>query len=313
VVEQHIPVKADDGDEMEPRPAVTEEAPGELVGFGLKLEAYFGGPQDIEWAENQKGERVILQSRPLGLTRPGEQTHPFDHSGLKHLFSAGQTASPGRVSGRAVHASAELRPEAAEDVILVARTAASHLAPLMGRVRGLIADLGGAASDLASVAREFRVPALVDTRKATALIPDGAEITLLADEGEVYPGLIPELARKLPAEDAEEKPGPINHHLRDLLERISPLNLTDPRSPEFAPIGCRTLHDLIRFAHEKPMDATANAITLQFSCGASMTGTVSCTIHSCHGHHAGRPLPTISGKPARLSLLPGGCEAREPV
>jgi pyruvate,water dikinase len=47
--------------------------------------------------------------------------------------------------------------------------------------------------------------------------------------------------------------GPIGRHLRELLERISPLNLTDPDAPEFAPQGCRTLHDVIRFAHEKAM------------------------------------------------------------
>jgi pyruvate,water dikinase len=37
------------------------------------------------------------------------------------------------------------------------------------------------------------------------------------------------------------------------LDRISPLNLTDPNGPDFRPSGCRTVHDIIRFAHEKAM------------------------------------------------------------
>jgi len=312
VVEQHIQAKEDGGDEMAPRPAVTEQALSNLTEFGLKMEKHFGGPQDIEWAENHEGERVILQSRPLRLISRNEQAHAFDRSGLKRLLSAGQTASPGRVSGRAVHAAADLRPKAAEDAILVIRTAAPNLAPLMGRVRGLIADLGGAASHLASVAREFHVPALMDTREATALIPDGAEITLLADEREVYLGLVPELARKLPAEDAGEKFGPISSHLRDLLERISPLNLTDPKSPGFAPIGCRTLHDLIRFAHEKAMEemfrlsdlAGASVVSQKMSANLPLSlrfidlgGGLSPDLTSCDeilpGHIQSRPMAAL--------------------
>jgi pyruvate,water dikinase len=172
---------------------------------------------------------------------------------MRRLLSDGQMASPGRVSGKAVLAKGQLTPEAAENAILVSRTAAPDLAPFMGRVRGLITDLGGTASHLASVAREYNVPTIMGTREATALISDGSEITLLADENEVYLGLVPELARKLPKRGMDDEGGPIGRHLRQLLDRISPLNLTDPQSPEFTPGGCRSLHDLIRFAHEKAM------------------------------------------------------------
>jgi len=41
--------------------------------------------------------------------------------------------------------------------------------------------------------------------------------------------------------------------MRAVLEIISPLNLTDPEDPSFAPDGCQTIHDIIRFTHEQAM------------------------------------------------------------
>jgi pyruvate,water dikinase len=258
ITHRRIQPKPDDPDAKEPHPAIAENTVTALAESGLKMEAHFGAPQDIEWAEDKRGELFFLQARPLRLTAGGETPPAPEVSGLKLLLSAGQTASPGRVSGTALLAAPDLKPAAADNAILVARTAAPDLAPLMGRVRGLITDLGGAASHLASVAREFNVPALMDTREATASIANGREITLLADECKVFEGLVPELARKPPARNAGDERGPIGSHLRELLDRISPLNLTDPASPEFSPGGCRTLHDLIRFAHEKAMGEMFN-------------------------------------------------------
>ncbi|MFO7560606.1 MAG: PEP/pyruvate-binding domain-containing protein [Desulfobacterales bacterium] len=248
-----IQPKDETNEAEEPSPAVSEQTVLSLAEAGLKIERHFGSPQDIEWAEDEEGGLFFLQTRPLGVAADDPKPGSSEVSGLKLLFSAGQTASPGAVSGAAVHAKAGLKPEAFENAILVTRTASPDLASLMGRVRGLITDLGGAASHLASVAREHHVPALMDTREGTALIEDGREITLLADEGKVYAGLVSDLARKLPDRGLDEDRGPIGRHLRELLDRISPLNLTDPKAPEFTPDGCRTLHDLIRFTHEKIM------------------------------------------------------------
>lgn len=253
-VDRHLSASREGSGQDDPQPpSISPATARSLAELSLKLEAHFGGPQDIEWAQNEQGDVLILQTRPIGLADATEAAPPLDVSGLRLLLAGGQTACPGRVSGRAVHAAPDLTAEDARDAILVARAAAPDLAPLMGRVRGLIADLGGVASHLASVAREMNVPALLDTREATSLIADGQSITLLADEGEVYLGELDALARKLPPREAEDISGPIGRMLRELLGRISPLNLTDPEAPEFAPRGCRTLHDVIRFAHEKAM------------------------------------------------------------
>ena len=262
----HSDIQPKDESAHEPEPAVAAGAVIDLAVFGLQLEDHFKAPQDVEWVQDQEGRLVFLQARPLGLDEkpePGARPAPAPGTeGLDLVFSGGQTASPGNVSGRAVLASPDLTPEQAENAILISRTAAPDLAPYMSRVRGLITDLGGVASHLASVAREFNVPALMDTREATARISEGQEITLLAGAGEVYDGIVPELARKLPSRDLGEHVGPIGLYLRELLGRISPLNLTDPNSEQFTPQGCRTLHDLIRFAHEKAMGEMFNLSNL---------------------------------------------------
>lgn len=47
---------------------------------------------------------------------------------------------------------------------------------------------------------------------------------------------------------------PIHAMLRDVASVIVPLTLTDPRSPEFRPRGCRSFHDIARFIHEKAFE-----------------------------------------------------------
>jgi len=279
IARRSIQPKGDDPENM--TPALADSSVVDLVRSGLRLEAHFGAPQDIEWAEDAHGRIVFLQSRPLGITWVDKPTAALKTDGMELILSGGQTASPGRASGKAVLVSAELQPDQVENAILVARTAAPDLAPYMSRVRGLITDLGGVASHLASVAREFHVPALMDTREATTKITTGQEITLLAEDGEVYRGIIPGLARKLPRRDEEEDRGPIGRHLRELLERISPLNLTDPESPDFTPAGCRTLHDLIRFAHEKAMEEMFNIsrLTGESLVSRSMSANIPLAMH----------------------------------
>lgn len=267
IVDRRIRSQSEGGAAKDSEPAIAESAVTSLAESGLRIEKHFGAPQDIEWAEDAEGSLKILQTRPLGIAEEGEKQPAPDLSGLEQVLTGGQTASPGMVSGTAVFADDEPTLQAASDAILIARTAAPDLARHMSRVRGLVTDFGGAASHLASVAREFNVPALVDTREATAKIPAGQEITLLADAGEVYLGRVPELARKLTAKGGDEAPGPIGERLREILETISPLNLTDPEALEFSPQGCRTLHDVIRFAHEK-------AVTEMFNLSELADGSV---------------------------------------
>jgi len=90
---------------------------------------------------------------------------------------AGNSASPGKVSGRArvVHSLSDGGKMEPGD-ILVARTMAPPWAPLLASAAGIVTDTGGVLSHCAVIAREYRIPAVVGTGVATKCIADGQEI-----------------------------------------------------------------------------------------------------------------------------------------
>jgi pyruvate, water dikinase len=236
-------------------PSIDDSTVGTLAGYGLMLEEYFKGPQDVEWALDSDNNLFILQSRPLGLIETkGEADKPpqvFPNHPI--LLSSGKAASTGTATGVVFIAGADNRSPIPDDAILVAKTASPDYAALMGKVKGIITDIGSVASHLASVAREFGLPAIFDAGNATSSLKDGESITMVADTTTVYQRIVPELA-------AGEKPSkkhifesPVHRRMRAVLDQISPLNLTDPKDPSFTPEGCRTIHDIIRFAHENAM------------------------------------------------------------
>ncbi len=233
-------------------PVLTSEALRRIGELASRIEQHFRGPQDIEWAQDSAGKLYILQARPLGISAAApENSTPVDLSGCPVLLENGKTASRGFASGPA-HL---LRPgmEVPEGVILVTTNSSPDLAVLVGRVRGIVAETGSIASHLASVAREFSVPMLVDCPGATSSLPEGTMVTLAADLGMVVAGEPPNLPAKTQGKRTLFFESPVSRRLRAVLDHISPLNLTDPESSDFLPESCRTLHDIIRFAHEKVM------------------------------------------------------------
>ncbi|MBI5789427.1 MAG: phosphoenolpyruvate synthase, partial [Candidatus Schekmanbacteria bacterium] len=93
-------------------------------------------------------------------------------------------------------------------------------------------------------------PTILDAKGATSIIPPGREITVDAYTGRVYEGRVPELLALERPRESSLKDTPIFQTLRRVAEYIVPLRLVDPKSPEFAPQSCRSLHDLGRLVHE---------------------------------------------------------------
>jgi pyruvate,water dikinase len=107
---------------------------------------------------------------------------------------------------------------------------------------------------MAALAREFRVPTIVDCGDVTTRLPNGQEVTVDADDAVVYEGRVAELLHHQLVEETGYEDAPEYRLLRRLLSRITPLGLTDPQSDDFRVERCRTVHDIIRFAHEKSVE-----------------------------------------------------------
>ena len=223
-----------------------------LTRYGIQLEEYFQSPQDIEWAIDQKGRIRILQVRPLKVAEKAS-TKRSEIDSAKHpvLLSAGKTASPGLAAGEAFVVTSADPGNVPEGVILVARTTSPELARYMSVVQGVITDMGAVGSHLASVAREFGIPAIVDAKEATHRIDQGTEITMDAGTTTVYAGRIQDWLDQAPVFSRQAMPGSMHRRLGAIMEKISPLNLTDPAAETFSPDHCRTIHDVIRYLHEK--------------------------------------------------------------
>ncbi len=234
------------------QPALTPEELLLLGRYGRRLEQYFGEPQDIEFAVDQDGKVFILQSRPLTVAWP-RQPVPSPEPLREHevLIDHGTAACLGVAAGPAfVVERDEDLARFPPGAVLVARYTSARYGSIIHKAAALVVDIGSATSHLAILAREFKIPALVDTEKATQVLHTGQEITVDADHHRVYQGRVAELLKAGTQRETRLTETPLYTALRRVMRWITPLNLTDPKLTDFTPEACRTLHDLTRFAHQ---------------------------------------------------------------
>mgnify|MGYP001224243575 CR=1 FL=1 len=231
----------------------------ELAGAAMAIERYYKRPQDIEWTFDAEGVLHILQTRPLRFRPAGESARDDLDAASRDaevIFAGrGLAAQRGVASGpvRMVRTDADLE-DFPSGAILVARHTSPRYSRVMRKARGIITDVGSPTGHMATIAREFRVPALVNAGVATALLRDGEEITLDTTRCAVYRGRIPALDRfELTEEDAFEDSYEYRL-MRRLLKHIAPLNLVDPHGENFLPSACRTYHDITRYIHESAVN-----------------------------------------------------------
>ncbi len=233
-----------------------------LAEAGLLIEKHFKTPQDIEFAIDADGKMIILQSRPLmvqfnrskiaGHLPVILRDHPVIFSGKGSIAQRG--IGLGRVYMVYRDEDLDSFPRGA---ILVSRYTSPRFAKVIRKAAGIITDVGSATGHMATVAREFRVPTIVNTEVATSLLQSSQEITLDAEENKIYDGIIKELRNYHLAEEPIEETYEYRL-LRRVLKKISILNLLDPTSRDFVPSSCTTFHDIIRFVHEKAVEELIN-------------------------------------------------------
>jgi pyruvate, water dikinase len=240
-------------------PSLADEQALALAEIAVRLENYYGSPQDIEWAVPSDNSISILQCRSLqqleGTELEGDGQAAAGIGGEPLLLTGGTTASPGVACGAVflLENAADMF-RFAEGAVVVTSQPLPRWAALLSRAGAVVTERGSLTGHLASVAREFGVPALFGVADATRRLQEGQLITVDADSHRIYAGRVesllaqPSLRRNLMEGSA------VYETLRGVMQHVAPLNLIDPDSPHFRPEKCETLHDITRFAHEKSVD-----------------------------------------------------------
>ena len=252
----------EEGVRVAPVPAAFREEPSlapaqiaALVDYALRLEQHYGAPQDVEWVVDQEGQIVLMQTRTLALTRDQEDLAARPPlPGYRLLLERGERAAAGVGHGRVFPV------ERDEDLgrfpngaVLVARRTSPKFVAVMNKARAIVTDEGRAAGHMATLAREFRVPAIVNAGNATQVLAAGSEVTVDATHQRVYEGRVEPLLRRPRARPGIFRETPAFAILQKVLPAIVPLALIDPDDASFRPDACRSFHDLTRFCHQTAM------------------------------------------------------------
>ena len=220
-------------------PCLTDEQAARLAEIGIMVERYFRAPQDIEFSIDAAGKIWILQSRPLNIKEKMSRM-VCDIPKIKEkydiVFSGkGMVAQDGIAIGKVfLYEDGRDLDDFPPGAVLVTRHASPKFAMIAKYAAGIITDIGSPAGHMATIAREFRVPTLVDTGIATSKLTQGQEITLDTEGKVVYDGSAKALCYYAFTDDNFADTYEYRL-LKRVLKKISPLTFVDPEDKRFSP------------------------------------------------------------------------------
>ncbi len=158
--------------ERQAESCLTHDQAKELGGYMKVAEKMLGQAAEVEWAMDAAGIKM-LQARPLHM----EEAPVPDAEWEKYPAVRGQPGGVGWGAGRAVVINCECEiGRIGPGDVLVTKVAGPALAQVLTKVSGVVAELGGSTSHLASLSRERRIPMVLGVRDATTRIPDGVQV-----------------------------------------------------------------------------------------------------------------------------------------
>ncbi|WP_419176257.1 PEP/pyruvate-binding domain-containing protein [Desulfosediminicola sp.] len=226
-----------------------------ISALAIDIEKYYQTPQDIEWAVDASDKIFILQARSLhnSILQDSEEQLVIHKHNANALVDNCECASAGTASG-IIYRLDEYHnlDDIPSGAVLVCLNTPPDYVKIIHRVSAVLSQSGSRASHFATVAREFGVPFLSAIDDAYTRFTTGDLVTVDGFRGTVYPGRVEELLNK------KQRPVTGNKYRRvigEMLKFIAPLELIDPTAENFTPEGCRSMHDIIRFCHEKGLQA----------------------------------------------------------
>jgi pyruvate,water dikinase len=240
-------------------PSLDEDTLRRLAEIALKLEEHYRCPQDIEWAVDKSGKLFILQTRPLRVLKTRSLSSDLDPALSEAFLCRGTTVCPGAGAGKVFRVSSPRDlPNVPESAVLVGKNPFPGIVTVMEKISALVTEVGGVVSHMATLAREYRIPTIVGVSCDDEL-KTGVEVTVDATDGVIYRGIHTDVVESRSHEkDSYEDLG-IFRLLQKVLARVSPLRLLNPAGEDFKAENCRSVHDFVRFAHQKAVEEMFHA------------------------------------------------------
>ena len=177
--------------------SLTEHEIETLARYALIIEKHYGRAMDIEWAKDGLDGRIyILQARPETVkSRVNQQIlERYELKTTSRILTEGRSIGQriGKGQAKVISSLSDMHRVQAGDV-LVADMTDPDWEPVMKRASAIVTNRGGRTCHAAIIARELGIPAVVGCGDATAVIADGADVTVSCAEGDtgyVYNGLL---------------------------------------------------------------------------------------------------------------------------
>jgi phosphohistidine swiveling domain-containing protein len=141
----------------------------------------FSVPRAYMHRESEELRRALELSRWVETDRAADSSEPSDD-----VLVRGIAASPGVVTGKAflVRRNSDYKRVRAQSIVVAEMTRTDMMVGI-GRIAGIVTDIGGSLCHAAIVARELGIPCVVGTTNATRAIRDRQLISVNGSEGMV--------------------------------------------------------------------------------------------------------------------------------
>ncbi|MCX6812456.1 MAG: phosphoenolpyruvate synthase [Candidatus Berkelbacteria bacterium] len=196
--DKHVAIPAADQKDQK----LTDAVIIELAKIGMKIEAHYNSPQDMEFAV-AAGKPYLVQSRPITTLKNQNVKIKDQNEGIEtsieenkaETILKGAAASIGQASGpvKIIH-NKEQNDQIQVGDILVTEMTTPDFVPAMKRAKGIITDTGGRTCHAAIVSRELGIPCVVGTGTATTTLKTGQVVTVDGVKGLVYKGAVEKAA-----------------------------------------------------------------------------------------------------------------------